>query len=212
MKPYGSNYEYGNSYYKDEGLSPGPAIIGYFYFLPNWKYPVKLSYGFDTPISFTRRKLEQRKPLRRYPVRKLSFSVSDDQYRYETLWNYLISIHDTHITLPIYTEPCRVQGSGRLDGVSVVNVNDISNYYNLQNLAIQVAIIDIAHDFLIEIISISSLEDTVINLSTPITSVFQRETSYVFPVFECYLSNKEKIDVTDKMTVFNLEFTEYVNA
>ncbi|GAH24768.1 unnamed protein product, partial [marine sediment metagenome] len=93
-------------------------------------------------LSITRRKHEQRKALYRKPIREISFSLTDEVL-FTKIWHYLIQNHDESFLLPLYTEPCRVQGRGNLLGANFAIVNDISNYYNLQNYTIYVLLIDL---------------------------------------------------------------------
>lgn len=206
MAIYGSNFDYGDSHYKDEGdVAPS---TGEFYFLPNWKFPVKLSYSFETPISITRRKYEQRKPLRRIPLRKETFTFTGD-IDYEDVWHYLIEHHAESMTIPIYTEPCIPIGTGSLAGVNSIIVNDISGYYNLNNLTLYVIVIDRLDIVDAEILLLNNIENgNTINLIDSITGAFPRERTVMFPIFEAYLESHRRKDNTDTMTTIEVIFKE----
>jgi len=206
MAIYGSNYDYGDSHYKDEGGEEGGEL---FYFLPNWKFPVKVSYGFKTPISVKRRKGEQRKPLRKYPIRSHEFTVTtkDD---FEKIWNYLMNLHASNLFIPIYSEPCRPLGKGSLAGVNVIEViSDIMNYYNLRNWTEYLLAIDLRKIEGSEILLYSDVVGQYLIISDAIVGDFQRETTIIYPLFYCYLTKNERSEYSDRMTKINLEFTEY---
>ena len=205
MPIWGSNFDYGDSLYKDEGEYAGDTL---FYFLPNWKFAINLKYLFKTALSTKRRKGEQRKALYRTPIRELSFSVTDE-ILFEKIWHYLMSKHDESFLLPLYTEPCKVQGSGSLLGVNSILVNDISDYHNLNNYTTYVLLIDLRYDDEGEILWIDSLTNDTINVTTNIVNNFLRQTSYIFPLVDVFLYGHERIDVTDKMTKFVLTCREY---
>jgi|GEM_PF-5028204 len=206
MAIYGSNFDYGDSHYKDEGdVAPS---IGEFYFMPDWNYPVKLSYSFETPISITRRKYEQRKPLRRIPLREETFTYTGNN-NYEDVWNYLVEHHAEKMTIPIFTEPCLPVGTGSLAGLNSIEVNNIAGYYNLKNMTIYVIIIDKLDLIGAEILLIDNVEnDNTINLIDCITGEFPRERTVIYPIFEAYLKSHRRIDNTDTMTTIELTFKE----
>ena len=207
MAVYGSNYDYGDSpFYKDEGWDEGSSL---FYFLPNWKFPVSLSYLFKTIITETRTKVEQRKALLPKPIRRESFVVTEND-TYEEVWNYLIQLHASDLYIPIYTEPCKPSGSGSLIGLFDIPVNSVWHNYNLRNLTTFVLVIDLRETITAEVHFLgAAITANQITLADAIAGNFQAETTIIYPLFHCYLSSKERKELTDKMTQFNLEFTEY---
>jgi hypothetical protein len=207
MAVYGSNYDYGDSpFYKDEGWDD---TTGLFYFLPNWKFAVSLSYLFKTIISETRTKIEQRKALLPKPIRKESFTVTEND-TYEEVWNYLIQLHASDLYLPIYTEPCKPSGSGSLIGLFDIPVNDVWYHYNLRNFTTFVLVIDLREIITAEVHFLgAAVTANLITLADAIIGDFQEKTTIIYPLLHCYLSSKERKELTDKMTQFNLEFTEY---
>jgi len=218
MGIYGNNFEYGDSFYKDE--ASGKNGEGWynpdttFTFLPNWLFPVKLSYEYNTVISATRRKYEQRKPLRSQlnPQRKHIFTVTEQAVGSERVWNYLISLHADSQAVPIFSEPCLPSGSGSLAGVSVVGVvNPIESYYNLRQLTEFVAVIDRLEEIDTEVIYLDSITaaDREINLDAAIVGAFQREHTVLFPVFQAYLTGNNRDDITDSVANIRIEFTEF---
>ena len=180
----------------------------FFHLLPNWKYAVSLKFGFKTVLARARYGAEQRKPLMKLPMRTHRFTVTTKEY-HQLIWNYLISIHSNNINIPIFTEPCIPSGSGSLYGESTINLNDITHYYNMQNMASYIAIIDRRNIITSQIYELSTVGNDSIVLTTAIGSAFQQKTTVIFPVFECYLTNKSRTDITDKMTKIDLEFTEF---
>ena len=205
MANWGSNFAYGNSCYKDEGCVP--VVDGYFYFLPNWKYPVRMKYKFNTIISTTRRKYEQRKALSSKPKRIQSFTVTDNE-EHTLIKNYLIYLKSTDLALPIYEEPCLPTVDGLLLGLNAVPVNDISNYFNLQNYTDSVLIIDRRDIVNAEAHLLDSVDGDTINLVIPVAGNFLGAYTVIFPLFNCFLTSHSFDDVTDTMTKFELEFTE----
>jgi len=113
----------------------------FFHIMPNWNYSVGLSYNFQTVISITRRKLEQRKALIQRPKRILNYSVTDN-LKGTSILNYLIYLKARDILTPIYTEPILPTRSGSLLGLMALPVNDISYYYNLQEFTDYIVLID----------------------------------------------------------------------
>jgi len=61
----------------------------------------------------------------------------------------------------------------------------------------------------VEILIINSLTEDTINITTPVTQNFIGNTTVIFPLFKCYLTDKNFKNISDTMTKFNLEFTEY---
>jgi len=206
MAVYGSNWDYGDSpLYKDEGWDDTTSL---FYFLPNWKFNVSLSYLFKTIITATRPKAEQRKALLPKPIRKENFVVTDND-TYEELWNYLIQLHASDLYVPIYTEPCKPSGYGSLLGMNDIAVNDVSANYNLKNLTALVLVIDLREIVTAEVHVLTAVTANQISVADALIGAFQAETTIIYPLFHCYLTQKERRDLTDKMTQFNLEFTEF---
>lgn len=209
MAIYGSNFDYGQSpFYKDDGgdiIAQGTC----FQYLPNWNYPVQLSYNFETIISMTRLFYEQRKGLRSTPIRKHVFSITEKDV-YEKIWNYFEYRHAESFMVPIFTEPLRVQGSGLMTGAIIFGVTDFLYYYNLRKLTAYCMLIDPRDDVGVgsELVQLTGLTGHDVVNCSPIVKSFQRENTYMFPTFRAYLTSKNRQEITDRMTLMNFEFTE----
>jgi len=179
------------------------------YIIPNWIYSVNLSYNFRTVISLTRRKLEQRKALIVKPQRKLNYIITTNQ-KGTTILNYLIYLKARNIVTPIYTEPVLLSINDSLLGRTSLLVNNISYYFNLNNYTNYIVLIDKRKTLDTEVLTIDSLTADTINITSPVTQNFIGNTTIIYPLFSCYLSNKDFKDITDTMTKIELEFTEYV--
>jgi len=79
----------------------------------------------------------------------------------------------------------------------------------MQNMVSYVALIDRRNIITSQLYAVSAVTNNSITVSTPIGGAFQQKTTVIYPVFECYLTNKNRTDITDKMTKFDLEFTEF---
>lgn len=208
MPIYGSNFNYGDSpLYKDDG---GEIILQgtVFRYLPNWNYPVQLSYKFETIISMTRLFYEQRKALRLLSVRKHIFTITEND-NYETIWNYFVRRHASSFLVPIFTEPLKISGTGSLVGATSLIVNNFEFYYNLRNLTSYCLLVDLRENNLkSELVILTNLINNVEIRCSAVVDNFLREYTWVFPVFRAFLSSKTRQDITDNMTQMDFEFTE----
>ncbi len=210
MAVFGNNWDFGISpRFKDEGDFDDPTVYLDWKYLPNWKFPIRTSYNFITPISLTRRNHEQRKALWDKPIREINFVVTENII-FQYIWHHLQYIRDKSAIIPIYTEPCRPSGDGSLIGLNVIPIiNDMTYYYNLKNLATHVCLIDFSRVLDAELYELSGSVGGNITLASNITGNFQASATVIFPVFTGYLLKVTKNDITDTYTKYNLEFTEY---
>jgi hypothetical protein len=202
---YGSNYNYGDSpYYKDEGWD---GVADLFYFFPNWKYDVSVEYAFKTIITDTRYRHEQRKALFNLPIRKQRFTVTKFENGLE-LWNYLMAIRAEDLYVPIFSEPVRCTGGALTGLIGIPTTNNLARY-NLRHMTNFVLMVDLREIETAEVHFISEVQENAIVFGDPVEGAFIGRNTLIYPLFKCYLSDKSRKDITDKVMNITVEFTEY---
>lgn len=179
-----------------------------FDFEPNWKDKVNIGYTFLTSVKPSKLLKEQRKAFFTDLKRTESFSV-DLASNADRLFNTLQMGNSVPFYLPIFTEALIPDGVGNLQGLDVIPVNDFTNYYNLNNLTTQLMLVDLTRAEKSEIVTISSLATPNINLDAVISGLFPLKTTVVYPIMLATCSAKRVSDVTDGVTSYDLEFSEY---
>jgi len=206
MAIYGSNFDYGESpYYKDDGGIINEDSL--FVFFPNWREPVKLTYHFDTIISNSRYDCEQRKSLLSRPTRKQSFLLTED-IDASKIWNYLLRMQASSLYCPIYTECIKFLDTGSIIGKTELNFEDITYFYNIKNYTTAILLYDIRQIVSNEILYIDSIVMNKVKFFNAVAGDHLYQTSRIYPLYNCYITNKSRRDVTDKLTEIELELTE----
>jgi len=206
MAIYGSNFAYGDSYYKDEGHFTSDNV---FIYLPNWNFPITIKYIFGTIITLKHIKSEQRRSVRSASLRQENFTVTELDDRFEVL-HYLQSIKSSHIAVPLFSEPCLPILQTELNGLtSIVIKNDLSKLYNMSKLTNTIILIDFVNENN-EIIDVSSITGNAINLTSTVSMHCLGSNAVIFPVFGAYFSENFTAEfLNQKSSHYNVEFVEY---
>jgi len=187
--------------------TPNPIVK----LFPNWNYIVSLKYTFNTVISVKRKKGEQRKTLYNLPIRLQRFTATETENE-ALIWHYLIQQHASNFKLPIFSEPCKCEGTGSIQGDTIIQIiNNLSGYYNLRELTTQVILIDLTNTLDNEIKTLRKVHTgaKAVEFTTSVVGNFLSQSTVIFPLYNCYILNKSRTDMSDRASKFDLEFMEY---
>lgn len=174
---------------------------------PNWERDVNLELAFETSIAENRFFKEQRRYLREDPLRGIKLSAWAKGLDAQKTKQDLSYGHDKVFGIPIYSEPC--YPTGTITGQTTINIsNDITKYWNLNNLCTYVMIVD--HDKLIgEVKEVSSVGASSVVLVRSVVQSFDVEATIVYPIFMATITSLTLRNETDDVIYFDLNFEEY---
>jgi len=179
---------------------------------PDWKVGVRVSYQFNTVVEVSVRYKEQRRPLLQYPSRaqacKFVFMGFREQQRALSL---LKKSHGKVLGVPLYVEPLTINQLGT-DYITVDE--DISKYFNLNNLSKYVILIDYANN-IAEAKEIQSIAASTITFKSDIKNSFNLPSSIAYPLMLSYVG-KFKIEqdsgIEPELARLTLDFKELIHA
>jgi hypothetical protein len=177
---------------------------------PNWNNKVNIEMHFDTVMERNRYFVEQRRPLRYKPYYKFTFSLQAEGVDAQKLKQSLAYGHDKVFGVPVYTE--QLHPSADFNSSSTIQTsNDLTDFWNLNNLAEYVVIID--HTTLLaEIKELASVSANQIVCSIPVTNTFTWQRSVVYPVVMCTGDSFTMRPESDDVWTSDLSFVEYERA
>ena len=179
-----------------------------FDFEPNWNCEPKVTYSFLTVIAKAKLMTEQRKALLPAIKRSESFTV-DIAVNAARVQNVLQAGNSVPFYLPIFTEALIPTATGNLNALTTITVQSFSSYYNLNNLTTYLMLIDLTRTEISEIVTVGSLVNPDLNLTTGVVGTFPAKTTVIYPIMFAACNNKQITDITDKVISYDLNFTEF---
>lgn len=177
---------------------------------PNWERDIKLELAFETSIAENRFFKEQRRYLREDFWRAIKLSAWAEGLDAQKTKQNLVYGHDKVFGIPIYSEPC--YPTGMITGQTTINIsNDITKFWNLNNLSTYVIIVD--HAGLVgEVKEVDSIGAGSIVLVRAVTQTFVEALTVVYPMFMATIASLSLQNVTDDLIVFDVNFEEYITS
>jgi len=178
-----------------------------FMWEPNWNKKVNVEMHFDTALDRNKYFVEQRRPLRHKPYYKFSFSVNPSGVDAQKLKQLLAYAHDKVLGLPLFNEQAHPSQSFN-GSATIVCSNDLSKFWNLNNQATFVVVVD--HQALqAEIKEIESVAAGQIVCTLPVSDTFTWQSSVVYPVVMVIGESFDFRPESDDVINSNLSFSEY---
>lgn len=177
---------------------------------PNWARGIKLELAFETSIAENRFFKEQRRYLREDFWRAIKLSAWAEGLDAQKTKQNLVYGHDKVFGVPIYSEPC--YPTGTITGQTTINIsNDITKFWNLNNLCTYVIIVD--HAGLVgEVKEVDSIGAGSIVLVRAVTQTFVAASTVVYPMFMATIASLSLQNETDDLIVFDVNFEEYITS
>jgi hypothetical protein len=182
--------------------------IEVFNFEPNWESPIGTTYEFITTVNTSETGKEQRTPLRDFARRRQTATFFEKERR-NSIVDFVRSHHATPFYVPIYIEPMRPEYPQTLgNDFSSLICNDLTYYYNLANLTTKLCFLDFM-EFDYFTADYSSHSGNNLYFDTIAGFTLLAKDMIVFPLMYCYMSQFQKIGISDGLTEYAVEFTEY---
>lgn len=187
-----------------------------FGYEPNWAEPPVISYGFVTVTALSRVLNEQRKSLSIRPVRTQSFSLLVESDRLAIVLNWLRlynSKEEDVVNIPIYTEPIRPSFTGGFAGFSKIDVHDISNYYNVQNYAKEVVLIDKREPPVCPLVkmTLEDVGDDYLDWVAQPSWPFVGEYTIIYPIMPVIITSHQVEHITNRISTIRFEAQEILD-
>ena len=176
---------------------------------PNWESPLSLTYRFDSVMFQTERFHEQRRPMFDLPIRILSAKYLVQARESQVFFNLASYAHDKLFGVPIYNEMLVPTQADNGD-TTIKLATPTADMYNLNNNAEYVMIIDHANE-VGEIKGIDTISANEIETTRPITGAYAIKNIRVYPIFFGLLKRIGFSEATDRHSVVELEFEEFIN-
>ena len=182
-----------------------------FYFEPNWASEVNFSYTFNTAMGSSQQRFgEQRRAILEWPKRNQKANFLLDAVENNEITNLLSYAHDQILGVPIYHERFRTT-TALLGATTIEIVEDISEYWNLQNLTEFLLLIDRGSGEA-AVKEISSINGQDIELVYAIASDLAAGDTVIFPLFLGYTEQVKPRNVTPNIVELELEFKEILQS
>lgn len=174
----------------------------------DWSSTYGIDYKYETVISATRTLYEQRRQLFNRCRREIHLKGYVNNYAKAN--NYIRYSIDKPAIVAIYSEPMRLVTSGSLQGLTTISIyEDITYYWNLQNLSDMIVIIN-KNTRASEVCELSSISGNDIILSGAIENNWDASSVVLYPVALMYVDQSEFSSITDTIADCNLKYREHV--
>jgi hypothetical protein len=177
-----------------------------FIFEPDWGKRVSESYKLETAIKTNEKIYEQRRPLVPEFIRETKASFVEEGYIGQRLFFLLQYIKDKEINVPIYSE---LMTGGAKNGLTTIVVDqDITYYWNLQNLCSYVIIINWVDD-VFETRGLTSVAGSTLTLTEAITGTYANpKACTIYPVYIGFLKDTGIKHLSDNVFSCEVNFEE----
>jgi hypothetical protein len=175
---------------------------------PNFRSNVNIVYNWITSIARHPSYLkEQRRPLQRWPLRDINFTVHAQDYVLQQLYNDLHYGKDKVFAVPIFTE--MMQPSSITSGLSSVTIStDITHFYNLQNNCEYVMIIN-TETLDSEVKELSGIAGQVLSFNSNITGSYSISNCFIYPCVFSYTKSTKINPETHSTIRVSINFGEF---
>lgn len=178
-----------------------------FNFLCDWRESPKIKYGFQTVIWRNLYFQEQRRPLLVQPIREMEAAFTIQKQNVEKFTNEVRNLSKKTIGIPVYLEP--MSSASNLQGNTILTMREnLSNYFNLNNLSILILVLSKSDKYKSELKMIASIGSSSITVDQPVIGNFPPEDTIVFPVMIGIIESKNFVEETAKVVTANLQFKE----
>ncbi len=182
----------------------GTRVIA-FPFFPDWDSNQEIIYSHKTSINRGSKLKEQRIPLQNDILRRFSYSYILDNWRGQQFFNLLAYARDKVLGTPVISEPVLVNGN--VQGFSVITpINDISNYWNLQNRCGYLLFIE--ENGIGEIKEIFSVSSTEIELKNAVVGSYS-SSLVIYPMVLTFINTVKNDHITDEIRQLTVDYREY---
>lgn len=194
----------GNEFDVDIG---GIRIVPW-YLDANWDSQLKIAYEFVTTIWSNDKLTEQRRAISRESWFSLSASFDANGINGRKVMNLIGYSKDKVIGVPVYNE--KMTASVATQGTTTITINeDFTYYYNMQNRASFIALIDHDND-ICEIKKVSALNGTnEIELEQNILNDFNLGRLCIYPCMFVVIAAFSGNQITDDFDEVKVDFKEF---
>lgn len=177
-----------------------------FIFEPDWGKQVVETYNLQTAIKTNEKIYEQRRPLVPEFIREVKATFVEKGYIGQRLFFLLQYIKDQEVNVPIYSE--LMTGGVKVGYDTIIVDQDITYYWNLQNLCSYIIIINWVDD-VFETRGLDSIAGSTLTLTESIVGTYANpKACTIYPAYVGYLKDKNTRHLSDDMFSVEVNFEE----
>jgi hypothetical protein len=179
-----------------------------FHYPPNWGALPEIEYEFHTTSIITPNLVEQRRALSDESWISISNEYHFSYLQSQKIFNLISFGHDKVFGVPIFSERLNI---ATLTETSITFLNtDLDKYFNFSTNS-QGYIIITDHKNKAEMKQVFSfdLATKTVVFEYPLLVEFDLKYTSAYPVLFAYIKSVRKVDETDEMDIYKIDFKEY---